>query len=147
MAKTMMFDIQNIVKVYDGDTLTVLLDRGFEDYSKRKVRVRGVNTPEIRTLRVAGVDTPDTKAQGKKVRDAVVAWLNDQANLVLISYALEDDKYGRVLGDIMAAPHGVLSSNTLSSFLLANGLAKPYNGGTKAAWTEAELKVVDDFEL
>ena len=65
----------------------------------------------------------------------------------MISYALEDDKYGRVLGDIMAASRGVLSSNTLSDYLLVNGLAKPYNGGMKVPWTEAELKVVDDFKL
>ena len=138
MAKTMTFEIQSFVRVYDGDTLTVFLDRGFKDYSTRTVRIRGVNTPELRGA---------TKTQGHKVRNAVSAWLNKHSAMTLISYALEDDKYGRVLGDIMAAPHGVLSSNTLSAYLLANGLAKPYNGGTKTAWTEAELKVVDDFEL
>ncbi len=135
MPKTMTFDIQAVLIVHDGDTLTVVLDRGFNDYSTRGVRVMGIDAPEV---------TGPTKPQGAKVRDVAAYWLQRSAAVGvcrLISYAL-DEKYGRVLGDVVA-PNGEL----LTDYLLRNKLAKPYNGGTKSVWTAADLAVVDAWKV
>lgn len=134
--KTMEFTIQTVVSVYDGDTLTVVLDRGWYDYSQRDVRVNGIDAPEKKS---------PTLAEGVKVRDAVRAWLTRAAAngpLTLVSYQLENDKYGRVMGDVRDA-----TGNTLSAYLLANKLAHPYAGGTKLPWTAADLAVVDAFVI
>lgn len=135
MAKTITFLVQSIVKVYDGDTLTVILDRGFHDYSTRDVRLSGIDAPELKT---------PTLEQGRKVRDAVTKWLAKRPNLFLLSYELDKEKYGRVLGDLIeTTPVG----GTLTAYLLANKLVKPYAGAAKSVWTPAELKVVTDFIL
>lgn len=134
MAKTMTFDIHSTVRVYDGDTIRVLLDRGFHDYSERTVRLRGIDAPEKHG---------PTKAQGQKVRAAVAQWLavGRGRGLKLVSYAVEDDKYGRVIGDI------ICNGGSLGRYLLANGLAKQYDGRRKAEWLPLELVAIDDFKL
>ena len=38
-----------IVKVYDGDTCTCEIDLGFNITRRVKIRLVGINTPEIRT--------------------------------------------------------------------------------------------------
>ena len=37
-----------IISVYDGDTVTALVDLGFGISTKIKVRLKGINTPELR---------------------------------------------------------------------------------------------------
>ena len=135
MPKTMQFLVRSVVRVHDGDTLTLILDRGFYDYSERTVRLSGIDAPELRQ---------PTLAQGRKVRDAVAAWVRTHGELNLISF-LVDEKYGRVLGDLVpvVAPLG----GGLADDLILNKLAKPYAGGTRATWLPQDLKVVDDFIL
>lgn len=42
-----------VVSVYDGDTLTVDIDLGFEVWlRKQKIRLAGIDTPEINALEV-----------------------------------------------------------------------------------------------
>lgn len=130
--KTMTFVIQSVVRVHDGDTLTVMVDRGWSDYSQRDVRVQGIDAPEI---------TGPTKREGTKVRDAAIAWIAKNKPTMLVSYAL-DEKYGRVLGDLIA-----VHDQRLSNYLLLNKLALPYDGGTKAVWTPELLAAVDAFVI
>lgn len=44
-----------LVSLYDGDTLTVILDQGFGDTKQIRVRLFGVFAPELRQL--GGVET------------------------------------------------------------------------------------------
>jgi micrococcal nuclease len=37
-----------IISVYDGDTVTAVIDLGFEITKKIKIRLYGINAPEIR---------------------------------------------------------------------------------------------------
>ena len=41
--------IAEVVKVYDGDTCTCVVDLGFKLSARIKVRLVGIDTPEIRT--------------------------------------------------------------------------------------------------
>lgn len=52
-------------EVYDGDTYTMLVDLGFYTYTTIRVRVKSVNTPEIKTK------DPLEKAAGIRARDRV----------------------------------------------------------------------------
>ena len=38
-----------VTRVVDGDTVDALVDLGFNTYSKQRIRLYGINTPEIRT--------------------------------------------------------------------------------------------------
>ena len=41
--------IAEVVSVYDGDTCTCVVDLGFKTSTRIKVRLVGIDTPEIRT--------------------------------------------------------------------------------------------------
>ena len=38
-----------VLSVYDGDTVTLMIDQGMKHFARVKVRLIGINTPEIRT--------------------------------------------------------------------------------------------------
>ena len=115
---------------YDGDsvrcTLTKKWDFGFHIHVEQTyhvaVRVKGVDTPELRDKR------PDWKAAGYLARDAVKSWfLNAVPGFVKFISMDKPDKYGRALGDFEDA-----DGNRLSQFLLDTNLGVAYEGGSKA---------------
>lgn len=104
--------------VYDGDTLTLLIDLGFRLQKNLRVRIVGVNTPEV---------NGQEKNAGIIVRDAVRTELQEAwAFSTLLYYSSTDaDKYGRALGDVW------LGDTWLSAWLIDMRMAIPYSGGTK----------------
>ncbi len=79
-----------VLKVIDGDTLLTDVDLGFMVYKEHKLRLRGIDTPEI--------DTPE----GKKA-DAFVKERISRCDFVVIK-THKDDKYGRYLVDVFYLP-------------------------------------------
>ena len=78
-----------VQSVYDGDTVTVDIKLGFDVVlSKQKIRLFGVNTPEMR-----GED----KENGKKVRDYVRSKILNK-HIKMNSLKDKTGKYGRFLG-------------------------------------------------
>ena len=111
-----MFEYNAIItSVHDGDTLRADMDLGFGIWIKdQPIRVYGVDTPELIT------------SEGKKASEVVKALLPVGSKIVIITFKGKREKYGRYLGKIKL-PNG----EDLASYLIANGLAKPYFGGTK----------------
>lgn len=103
-----------ILRVIDGDTFDVLLDLGFNILIRRRVRLYGVNTPEIRGV---------TKEDGLKA-SARVSELIEGKDVLLISCDY-DDKFGRCLAKVII-PDG--TERDLGDLLLAEGLAVEYYG-------------------
>lgn len=100
-----------ILEVTDGDSITVLIDRGFEDQSIRKIRLYGVDTAEIH-------NTPEGSAvyeRGMDQKFFVEQWLDgmpaEEFGFTLHTYEREG-KYGRWLGDIS------YNGNSLSEAIL-----------------------------
>ena len=83
--------IAEVVKVYDGDTCTCIVDLGFKLSAKIKVRLVGIDTPEVRTK------DEEEKARGFAARD----WLREQilGEKVLL-HTEKKGKFGRWLGTI-----------------------------------------------
>ena len=80
-----------IDSIYDGDTMTCTIDCGFGVHlSKQKIRLYGINTPEVRG---------DEKEEGKKSRDAVREKLMGK-DILLKTIKDKKGKYGRYLGII-----------------------------------------------
>ena len=110
-----------IVRVYDGDTVTIDLDLGFGIWVKgRGVRVAGIDTPELRTRDLR------EKRYGYKARDRMLELLPVGSRQVVRTYSPKPDKYGRVLGNF------VVGDDVASELLIAERLAVRYEGQNKA---------------
>ena len=100
--------------VVDGDTLDVVIDLGFHVTRQERVRLAGVNAPEM--------DTP----AGPVARDWVVAWLTQATGewplLLRTEKPNPRDRYGRYVAAVVA---GATGSN-LAWDMLAAGMADPY---------------------
>ena len=97
--------------VYDGDTVTLDIDLGFNFIiARQKIRLLGINTPEVRG---------DEREQGLVVRDRVRDLILNK-DVILESHRDKSGKYGRWLGTIY------LDGVNVNQLLLDEGLAKPY---------------------
>ena len=80
-----------VIKVYDGDTITVNIDLGFKvSLAKEKIRLYRINAPEMRG---------EEKAKGKISRN----WLREQIlgkEVILVTKKDKKGKYGRWLADV-----------------------------------------------
>jgi len=87
------------VRVVDGDTIDVVLDAGFRTTRTERLRLLGVDTPELRSADA-------TKRQGAQAaKDKVAGWLLRQALLSGSMWPLKirtvkADSFGRYLADV-----------------------------------------------
>ena len=79
-----------IIKVYDADTVTAIVDCGFSISMKIKVRLYGINAPEVR-----GKERPE----GLKSRDYLRSLILDK-NVIIETIKDKKGKYGRYIGII-----------------------------------------------
>lgn len=98
-------------KVYDGDTITVDIDLGFDVVlQKQKIRLVRINTPEVRG--------PEREA-GLKSRDA----LREKIGNKWVKIKTQKDKkgkFGRWLGEIWS------EDTCINDWLLSEGHAEVY---------------------
>ncbi len=111
-----------IVRVIDGDTIVVEARPWPGQIVETSVRIRGVDTPELRS-------SCDAERQAAAIaRDYVISLLHEGETVQLRQIA--GDKYfGRVVADV-ALP----DERDLSSLLLEGGFAVSYDGGRKQAF-------------
>jgi len=103
-----------ITKVYDGDTLTAEVDLGFKMWAKKiKLRLIGIDTPEIRTK------NPAEKLLAIKARDRVRELCLDK-EVKITTHG--KGKYGRWLATVY-----IEGDIDLRRFLVDEGLAKEYS--------------------
>jgi micrococcal nuclease len=79
-----------VLRVIDGDTIEADIDLGFNLHFIAKVRLAGINAPELRTL-----EGPASKA---RLTELLVAPL-----IIRTTLNKEFEKYGRVLGVLYGA--------------------------------------------
>lgn len=100
-----------VESVYDGDTITCTIDCGFGIHCrKQKIRLYGINTPEIR-----GTE----KKEGIKVRDILKQKILGK-QIVLKTIKDKKGKYGRYLGIIF------LDNVNINEWLIDNHFAEHY---------------------
>lgn len=104
---------------YDGDTITVTVPQALAIFGKRlSVRVKGVDTPELRTRDQC------EKARAQQAKEFVKKELEGASRIDL--QGVERGKYFRIVADV------VYDGNNLSDHLVRMGYARPYHGGTKS---------------
>jgi len=115
--------IAEVVKVYDGDTCTCVVDLGFKLSARIKVRLVGIDTPEIRTKDL------EEKKKGYETRD----WLREKIlGKKVMLHTAKKGKFGRWLGTIWEIEEDKLEfENSYNGKLISEGFAKVYSGGKR----------------
>jgi endonuclease YncB( thermonuclease family) len=113
-----------VLRVVDGDTF----DARIEVWPSVLVEIR---------VRLKGVDTPETlKARCRAERDLgerATAYARAQLSGRPVSVRdLSRDKYGRTLA------RAFVGEEELAALLIAQGLARAYDGGRRAGWCEGK---------
>ncbi len=100
-----------VTSVYDGDTITVDIDLGFNVQLKnQKIRLANIDTPEVK-----GAE----REQGLVVRDKLRELIGGKA-IILKTEKDKQGSFGRWLGTV------ILDRLNINQYLLDNELAKPY---------------------
>ena len=85
------YRVKSVDRIVDGDTIDVSIDLGFDLTKKERVRVAGVDTPEIRTR------NDRAKMLGYDATAFAESWFS-AATTDLIVRTEKDGKFGRMLG-------------------------------------------------
>jgi micrococcal nuclease len=104
-----MYEYQaKVIRVVDGDTIEVEVDLGFHIKMNMKIRLAGINAPEMST------------AEGKKTKAEMIHLLEDQT-VTLLTIKDKQEKYGRYLGVI------VKNKQNINEWLVEQKLAVRYD--------------------
>ncbi len=117
-----------VMRVVDGDTLDVNIDLGFRIFSKQRIRLYGVDTPETYGVKKSS----EEYQKGIAAKKAVLDWLHENCDrsasgdwiVVLESHdgqPLGQGKYGRWLAVVWATDK---HQDHLNKWLIDNGHAK-----------------------
>jgi micrococcal nuclease len=107
-----------VKKIYDGDTITVDIDLGFNIVMQnQKIRLFGINTPEIRG---------EEREEGLKSKKYVEKVIPIGSVITLKTYKDKKGKYGRWLGEILLFDEATREFINLNEQLIILGYAKKY---------------------
>lgn len=112
-----VYRVAKVDRVIDGDTVDLLIDLGFNIFTKQRIRFAGIDTPELR----GGTD--ESKARAR----AAAARVEDLLSSGEVFVRTEHDKtgkYGRYLGYLIVVKQGI--DFVVNEILLEEGLAKKY---------------------
>lgn len=89
------YTVKEIVKVYDGDTITVIIDLGFNISVKQVIRLYGINAPEVRgTSRPQGLESRDW------LRERLYSAIENGNKIIIKTHKDKKGKYGRWIGEL-----------------------------------------------
>ena len=128
-AFTMPITGGQVIKVYDGDSITIAayLPMDSSPLFRFSVRLNGIDTPEIKGK------NEDEKTAAKAARDALSKLILHK-EIVLKNVGTE--KYGRILADVY------LDDLCVNDWLIKEHYAVKYDGGTKippSSWLKYRL--------
>jgi endonuclease YncB( thermonuclease family) len=110
-----------IERVVDGDTLVVNIDCGFRTWTRQRLRLKGINAPELSTI------------EGRRAKRFVEERLVPCASVIIKTTRTDStDLYGRYLADVFFDPqendphHVAQNGQYLNQLLLDSGHAKVY---------------------
>jgi len=118
-----------VIKVYDGDTITIATKLPFPNSPlyRFQVRLNGIDCPEIKG------SSDEEKSLAREARDKLTELLLHK-QVILANVGTE--KYGRLLADVF------LDQLHINKWLIDNRYAVEYDGGTKkipTSWLKYHL--------
>lgn len=111
-----------ITRVIDGDTVQGSVTIWVDQTVTTSIRLRGVDTPELK----GACDSERAAAVKAK---ALVESLLPVGSVATLTNVGPDAYRGRIDADITLA-----DGRMLAHVLIAEGLARPYDGGKKSSW-------------
>jgi endonuclease YncB( thermonuclease family) len=112
-----------VVRVVDGDTVTVEATIWLGQRLTVNARIRGIDTPELHGA------CAREKAMAEAAQSTLAGIL--EARAVRLTNIANGKYAGRVLADV-ATDDGI----DVATFMLGTGLARAYDGGARAAWCD-----------
>ena len=109
-----------VLSVYDGDTITLLIDCGFNIFIKEKIRLLGIDTPEIRSR------DKKEKEKGLMVKKYVKDLIEGKEVKIETT---KKGKFGRYLGKIFYET--AFRWKCLNDELILKKYGKVYFGGKR----------------
>ena len=106
------YRIKSVDRVVDGDTVDITVDLGFSIFHKVRVRLEGIDTPEVRTKDLR------EKAAGIAAADFLEQILEGVGQLTIKTS--KQGKYGRYLGTIYK------DGKNLNEVMIVEGYAERY---------------------
>lgn len=110
-----------INRVVDGDTVDARIDLGFSVHINVRIRVYGIDTPEVRTRDL------EEKARGKAASARMKEILANADSVSVKSLGV--DKFGRCLGILMVEGGG--TKYNVAEQLIKEGYGVEYLGGKR----------------
>ena len=110
-----------VLRIIDGDTIDAAVDLGFFTHRNIRVRLYGIDTPEVRTR------DAEEKKRGFAAKAMLTKLLNDADKVIMKSHGI--GKFGRCLGEIFVEK-GEQTIN-ISETLIAQGFGEKYDGGKR----------------
>ena len=90
-----MYEYQaKVTRVVDGDTIEAEVDLGFHIKMNMKIRLAGINAPEMNTV------------EGRKLKAELITLLEDKT-ITLLTVKDKQEKYGRYLGIIVKGKQNI----------------------------------------
>lgn len=114
--------------VVDGDTIDATLDLGFRCSVAVRLRLKGLDTPELRLEQLVA---------GKVARWAVQCWMEDHGPDLMIESGRLPGGWSRWEADVWG-----FGGEHLNGWLLAEGLARP-SEKHQVNWTMEELETIE----
>jgi micrococcal nuclease len=112
-----------VLSVYDGDTVTLMIDQGMKHFARVKVRMIGIDTPEIRTKDL------EEKKRGYAAKDYLKSRIEGKT---IIVQTLKKGKFGRWLGVMWDYTEDADElGESLNDEMIRMGHAKAYDGGKR----------------
>jgi micrococcal nuclease len=79
----------DLIRVVDGDTVELMIDQGFSNFTKQTMRLYGIDAPEMRTE--AGKEAKEWLQEALQPLEAIYV------QTIQLSTKAKRDKYGRFL--------------------------------------------------
>jgi len=132
-----------VTRVVDGDTVDADIDLGFNMFSKDRIRLIGIDTPESRTRnkheKIHGLAS---KARLKELlKDAdPLPGKRGKKQVFLETSKQGKGKFGRILGTLW------VNGQNVNDILISENHARPYFGGSKGELGEWTNDDGDDLQ-
>jgi micrococcal nuclease len=113
--------VSAVTSIYDADTFRATIAGWPAIVGERiPIRVAGIDAPELRGK------CQEEKELARQAKQRTVTLLRSAMRIELRN--MQRGKYFRIVADVF------VDDRDLASILVAEGLARPYDGGTKATW-------------
>jgi len=124
-----------ILKIIDGDTVDIALCHSFSDKKvyRHRVRMYGIDTPEKRPLK--SNENRDKEIEASKKSTEALRKKMEENDWIVVASFYKNDKYGR----LMCTFYDKMGED-INKWMISNGYAKEYFGGTKEKYNEVEKK-------